>query len=68
MDPPKDSTYSTVVALRGLRIVIFLGEINDMEMIPSESGWTETRPETTNPEQDSSGIIRKVIWARGESG
>jgi hypothetical protein len=31
-DPPLDSVYSGVVSLRGFRLVLFLAELNGLEM------------------------------------
>jgi hypothetical protein len=37
-DPPKDSTYSSVVSLRSLRTVMFIGELNHMQMKAADVG------------------------------
>jgi hypothetical protein len=37
-DPPKDSTYSSVVSLRSLRTVMFIGELNGMTMKAADVG------------------------------
>ena len=37
-DTPMDSVYAGVVSLRGLRLCIFLGELNDMEAYATDIG------------------------------
>ena len=37
-DVPTDSTYSSVVSLRGLRMVIFLAELNDLQIWGTDIG------------------------------
>ena len=37
-DPPKDSTYSSIVSLCGLRIVMFIGELNGMTLRTGDIG------------------------------
>lgn len=37
-DPPKDSTYSSVVSLRSMRIVTFLAEHNDLNLLALDIG------------------------------
>ena len=37
-DVPTDSVYAGVVSLRGLRLCIFLGKLNDMEAYATDIG------------------------------
>ena len=37
-DTPKDSTYSSVVSLRGLRLAIFLAELNGLQIYQADVG------------------------------
>lgn len=37
-DPPKDLAYSSVASLRSIRIVSFLGELNDLELMVGDIG------------------------------
>ena len=37
-DPPKDTTYSSVVSLQSLRTVMFIGELNGMKMCAGDIG------------------------------
>ena len=38
MDPPLDSVYSGVVSLRSLRLVIFLAELNGLQLYAADIG------------------------------
>ena len=37
-EPPKDSVYSGVVSLRSLRLICFLAELNDLELMSADIG------------------------------
>ena len=37
-DPPKDSVYSGVVSLRSLRLICFLAELNELEIMSADIG------------------------------
>ena len=37
-DPPKDTTYRSMVSLSGLRITTFIGELNDMSIKTGDIG------------------------------
>ena len=37
-DKPKDTTYSSVVSLKGLRTVMFLAELNGMSIVSGNIG------------------------------
>ena len=37
-DPPKDSVYSGVVSLRSLRLICFLAELNELELMSADIG------------------------------
>ena len=37
-NPPKDSVYSSVVSLRSVRMVCFLSELNDLELMAADVG------------------------------
>lgn len=45
-DTPIDSVYSSVVSLRGLRLVIFLGELNDLKVWATDIGNAYLESET----------------------
>ena len=45
-DVPLDSVYSGVVSLRGLRLVLFLAELNDLDTYATDIGNSYLEAET----------------------
>eukprot|EP00986_Skeletonema_menzelii_P007778 scaffold3101_cov93-Skeletonema_menzelii.AAC.1 len=46
-DPPLESVYSGVVSLRGIRIIVFLSELNDLEVWQTDIGNAFLEAKTT---------------------
>ena len=52
-DTPTESVYSGVVSLRGIRIVIFLAELNDLDIWQTDVGNAYTRKFMSLPDRNS---------------